>query len=249
MATKASITRDLEEMIDKGYGGASLVDAGSSNYMVAAKTAAGPVFMSQAWMELFKHAVKEADRVGIELSLNVQSGWNPGGPAITPEYAMKKIVWSEVNVNGRNPINMELPQPEANLLYQDIMVQAIPQNPDGPVQNEAIKNWKKKSFNEIIGWKGVYPLSELSEDFPDSVREIVVKKNQIIDLTGNFKNGKLIWNAPAVDWTILRYGYTCTGARTSTNSDGWDGLSVDHFYSRHENRSGNNPFPNLDKSK
>jgi alpha-L-rhamnosidase len=67
MATKESITRDLEEMKDKGYGGASLVDAGSSNYQVALKTPAGPVFMSPEWMELYKHAVKEADRIGIEI--------------------------------------------------------------------------------------------------------------------------------------------------------------------------------------
>ena len=42
MATKASITRDLEQMKLNGYGGASIVDAGSSNYTVAAKTKAGP---------------------------------------------------------------------------------------------------------------------------------------------------------------------------------------------------------------
>src|SRR5512133_84085 len=112
MATKASITRDLEEMKDKGYGGASLVDAGSSNYQVALKTAAGPVFMSPEWMELYKHAVKEADRIGIELSVNLGSGWNPGGPTITPEFAMKKIVWSEVDVTGGTAISIELPQPE-----------------------------------------------------------------------------------------------------------------------------------------
>ncbi|MBA7556584.1 putative beta-glucuronidase [subsurface metagenome] len=81
MATKESITRDLEEMKAKGYGGASIFDAGSSNYRVARKTAAGPVFMSPEWMELYKHAVREAERIGIELSVNTQSGWNPGGPS------------------------------------------------------------------------------------------------------------------------------------------------------------------------
>ena len=64
MATKESITRDLEQMKANGYGGASIVDAGSSNYTVAAKTKAGPVFMSAGWMELYKHAVKEAQRLG-----------------------------------------------------------------------------------------------------------------------------------------------------------------------------------------
>lgn len=73
MGTRESITRDLEEMKAKGYGGASIVDAGSSSYNVASKTAAGPVFMSPAWMDLFRHAVSEADRLGIELSINTQS--------------------------------------------------------------------------------------------------------------------------------------------------------------------------------
>lgn len=229
MATKESITRDLEEMKDKGYGGASIVDAGSSNYQVARKTAAGPVFMSPAWMELYKHAVKEAERLGIELSVNTQSGWNPGAPSITPEMAMKKIVFSEIDVTGGKPISIELPQPEKKLMYADICVQAIPKKTSVPVKNDAIQNWKKKSFNEKIGWKGVYPLHELRQDFPDSGADIAIQKNEIIDLTVHFKNGKLEWNAPAGEWTVIRYGYTCTGAKTSTNSDGWEGLSVDHL--------------------
>ena len=60
MVTKESITRDLQQMKTKGYGGASIIDAGSSNYLVAHKTSVGPLFMSPAWMELYKHAVKEA---------------------------------------------------------------------------------------------------------------------------------------------------------------------------------------------
>lgn len=229
MATKESITRDLEEMKDKGYGGASIVDAGSSNYQVAAKTVAGPVFMSPDWMELYKHAVKEADRIGIELSVNVQSGWNPGAPSITPEMAMKKIVWTEVDVTGGKAISMELPQPEKKLMYADICVQAIPKKAGAPVQNEAIQNWKKKSFREKIGWKGVYPLHELRDDFDGDGKMMAIRKDEIIDLTSNYKNGKLEWNAPVGEWTIIRYGYTCTGAKTSTNSDGWEGLSVDHL--------------------
>ena len=229
MATKESITRDLEEMKDKGYGGASLVDAGSSNYKIALKTPAGPVFMSPSWMELYKHAVKEADRIGIELSVNVQSGWNPGGPSITPEYAMKKIVYSEVDVTGGKKISIELPQPEKKLMYRDIMVQAIPTKENSPIKNEAIKNWKKKSFNEDVGWKGVYPLHDLRDDYPGSGSEIAVKKEEVINLTANYLNGRLEWTVPEGNWTIIRYGYTCTGARTSTTSDGWEGLSVDHL--------------------
>jgi hypothetical protein len=227
MATKESITRDMEEMKAKGYGGASLVDAGSSSYSIALKNAPGPVFMSREWMELYKHAVREADRFGIELSVNVQSGWNPGAPSITPEYALKKVVWSEVNVTGGQVLNLDLALPKNQLMYEDILVQAIPNKPS---QKNEIKNWAKKSFTDKIGSMGIYPLHYLLRtDFENKPNDVVIKKNEIIDVTSFFKNGKLTWNAPAGEWTIIRYGYTCTGVRTSTTSDGWSGLSLDHL--------------------
>ena len=51
---------------------------------------AGRAFMSAEWRELYKHAVREADRCGIVLSVNLCSGWNAGGPWVTPEHAAKK---------------------------------------------------------------------------------------------------------------------------------------------------------------
>jgi len=222
MATKESITRDLEQMKANGYGGASIVDAGSSSYDVARKTKAGPVFMSPDWMELYKHAVKEAQRIGIELSVNVQSGWNPGGPTITPELALKKIVYSEVKIQGGKKIEMRLQQPEINLLYKDILVQAFNQpETNFPLKDKAIKFWGVKSFNEDFGSKGTYPLYKLRDEYGDSIKVTGIKKAGIINLTDKFKDGVLTWDAPQGNWTIIRYGWTCTGARTSTNSDGW----------------------------
>lgn len=230
MATKESITRDLEEMKAKGYGGASIVDAGSSNYQVAHKTAAGPVFMSPAWMALYQHAVKEADRIGIELSVNTQSGWNPGAPSITPEMALKKLVYTETEVKGGQAIQIELAQPETKLMYRDVMVQAIPQpSKNSPVKNDAITNWAIKSFNKSMGSKGVYPLYKLREGFNNPVKVDIIQKKDIIDLTANYDGKYLNWNAPEGEWLVIRYGWTCTGARTSTNSDGWEGLSLDHL--------------------
>ncbi|HMF72452.1 MAG TPA: glycosyl hydrolase, partial [Flavitalea sp.] len=230
MATKESITRDLEEMKKKGYGGASIVDAGSSSYDVAKKTAAGPVFMSADWMELYKHAVKEADRLGIELSVNVQSGWNPGGPTITPELALKKIVYSETSIEGGKTIEIQLPEPASKLIYRDIVIQAVKQPAQNiPLKDSTIKNWGIKSFNASFGFKGTYPLYKLREEYADAEKIKGINKSDVIDITGKFKNGKLVWEAPAGKWIIIRYGWTATGAKTSTNSDGWSGLSVDHL--------------------
>jgi hypothetical protein len=39
----------------------------------------GPKFMSGEWRELNKHAVREADRCGIALGVNLCTGWSFGG--------------------------------------------------------------------------------------------------------------------------------------------------------------------------
>jgi hypothetical protein len=229
LATEESITRDLEEMKKKGYSGAILFDAGSPNHPTERKIPTGPVFMSGKWMALFQHAVREADRLEIELSLNVQSGWNPGAPSITPEMALKKLVYSETEVKGGELVQLALPQPETVLVYHDVIVQAIPLTPeDDPVKNDAITDWEIKSLNKRMGWQGIYPLEKLRQGFHDPVNAII-KKDDIIDLTAYFDGKQLRWKAPEGDWLIIRYGWTCTGKKTSRNSIGWEGLSLDHL--------------------
>ena len=92
--TEAAITRDLEEMKAKGYGGALLVDANGSDQQHNRMVPAGPMFGTPDWRELYRHALKEADRLGLEISLNIESGWNLGGPSVKPEQAAKLLTWS-----------------------------------------------------------------------------------------------------------------------------------------------------------
>ena len=97
---KASITRDLEEMKAKGFGGALLCDAGVASQGGNSGVPAGPTFFSDPWRELYRHCLSEAHRLGLEISLNIQSGWNVGGPMVRPEDVVKKLVWSEAIVQG-----------------------------------------------------------------------------------------------------------------------------------------------------
>ncbi len=64
----------------KGFSGAMIFDAGGAEQRGNRQVPAGPMFTTPAWRELFVHAVQEADRFGLELSLSIQSGWNLGGP-------------------------------------------------------------------------------------------------------------------------------------------------------------------------
>jgi hypothetical protein len=122
--SKEGITRDLEEYRAKGIGGVLLFDAG----MPAGPMPPGPKFMSPQWLELVEHALREADRLGIEVSINLCSGWDAGGPWITPEFAAKHFVQSELRLTGPRKFSGKLPRPPSDTaFYRDVAVQAVPE--------------------------------------------------------------------------------------------------------------------------
>ena len=122
-ASKEGITRDFEEMREKGIAGVMLMHSGH----VPEKWQKGPAFMSDEWRELFRHTLREADRCGIGISVNVSAGWNCGGPWVTDEHAMKKLVCTETVVKGHDgQIQIQLPKVTAHESYRDIAVMAAP---------------------------------------------------------------------------------------------------------------------------
>ena len=99
-STKGAITRDLEEMRAKGFGGALVCDAGGAEQDGNDTVPHGPTFFTPEWRELYKHTLREADRLGLEMSLNILSGWNLGGPMVKAEDAAQKLAWSEALTSG-----------------------------------------------------------------------------------------------------------------------------------------------------
>jgi hypothetical protein len=93
--TKEGITADLEAMQRVGIGGVLLMD-------ITQDIPPGPVaFGSTEWRALFKHTIKEADRLGLQVSIHNAPGWcGSGGPWITPDMAMRKVVSSRTNLIG-----------------------------------------------------------------------------------------------------------------------------------------------------
>ena len=123
--TSNAITRDLEEMKAKGFGGALICDADGSSQDGNDKAPHGPTFFSPAWRALYQHTLHEADRLGLEMSLNIQSGWNLGGPMVTADDAPKKLVWTERSVTGPTNLNLKLEQPKGREgFYRDLFVLA-----------------------------------------------------------------------------------------------------------------------------
>ena len=122
-ASKEGITRDFEEMRKQGIGGTLLVDAGDAP---TDQVPRGPAFMSEPWRELFRHAVREANRCGIVLTVALCSGWNAGGPWVTAEHAAKRLVSNTTLVQGPGPVTIKTPTMSGDRNYRDIVVLAQP---------------------------------------------------------------------------------------------------------------------------
>jgi len=230
--TKEAITRDLEAMHDKGFSGAMIFDAGTELRWGPDKNVPnGPMFSSPAWTELYLHALKEAKRLGLELGLSIQSGWNLGGPFVTLDDKAKQITWSEVHVEGPARIKQTLPVPKANYnYYRDICVLAYPERilTSGKTRKPISHLTAKSGARELGG--SAPDCRFLLNDQPAVEGEEDALLGDIIDITNRLsKNGMLTWKAPGGKWTILRLGYTPTKAHVATSSDNWKGHVIDYL--------------------
>jgi len=134
--SRDGITKDLEAMAASGIGGATIF-----NLHAVARTLPPPqiwpknAYRSPEWWALVEHAAREADRLGLNLGIHNCIGYSAsGGPWITPEQSMQKLVWSETAFAAKaagEPFTGRLPQPEPKAkVYRDIAVIAVP---DGAV--------------------------------------------------------------------------------------------------------------------
>ncbi len=227
--TQAAITRDLEEMKAKGYGGALLVDAGGADQRDNRPVAAGPTFGSPEWRVLYRHALQEAARLGLEISLNIQSGWNLGGPMVKPEEAAKLLTWSRVAVHGPADLHQPLAQPpERNGWYREIAVLAYPLRHGPGLPARPIRNLRIKAAFEEAGFS-VPVTAPLMEDVAAQPGEEDAPFGAVEDVTASMVDGQFTWHAPVGDWEILRIGYTNSDARVSTSSGAWQGLAIDYL--------------------
>ncbi len=128
--TRQGITKDLEEMKKQGINGVLIFNAGGA----PGKMPMGPRFLSPQWKRLFKFAVEEAERLDMEVSINLCDGWDAGGPWITAEYANKKLVYSEMQVDGPTEFAETLPNPPlVRGYYRDIAVLAFHEKDNIPL--------------------------------------------------------------------------------------------------------------------
>ncbi len=140
--SKAGITKDLEAMRDMGIGGATIFNIASAVQETHQPILNNPwpnqTYRSEAYWEAIRFAAEEAKRLGLEIGLHNTAGYSTtGGPWVTEDRAMQKLVWSKTGTKG-GKLKLQLAKPvlpvfegwgstkQRAVFYKDIAVLAVP---------------------------------------------------------------------------------------------------------------------------
>lgn len=161
--TKEGITKDLEWMQRVGIGGFQAFDVSIGGGQTVEKKVS---YFTPEWLALIKHTAAEAQRLGLDMTIVTAAGWSEtGGTWVKPNEAMKKLVWSQTNIEGGQLFNEKLPLPPTN---------------NGPIRNLPKRgtNPKDQTFyadNIVLAYKT--PENELDNSSP----KITNHKGESID--------------------------------------------------------------------
>lgn len=199
---RKQLTRELEEMREKGLRGPILWDVASIRDPKET-IPAGPAFLGDESIGYIHHALDEASRLGLEAGLFASSSWNAGGPWIGPELASKQLAWTELAVSGPTSFSDVIPIPD-----------------DFPSPYEDEEPYKLQApFEDVV-------LLAVPNTEPGV--ELIEPVNLTAKLDGS---GRLSWEVPAGDWTLFRFVCAGTGQMLEIPSPASNGLIVDHMSS------------------
>jgi hypothetical protein len=195
--TLSGITSDLEEAKDKGLGGLQMWDTEAMRNLDGF-VPAGPPFLGEESVEAIHHAIKEAERLDLELGLICASGWNSGGSWVTPQMASKNLFHEGIVVSGPGQIRQKLPFPEVPV--------GCPKGADG------LPAWYLDVA--VLAW-------------PDSETKIIPDLSAVVNISDKFKDGELVWNAPPGKWQVVRFVCSNNGQQLIAASPNSKGFFID----------------------
>jgi len=240
--SKEAMTKDLESMKKAGIGNLIFLE-------VNVGIPRGKVdFLSEQWQDLFQHGVREAERLGIAITLGVGPGWSgSGGPWVSGKESMQHLVSSSIQASGndKSPVILPKPAPKPPYFgeggfttelkkrwldyYEDVAVLAFPT----PSSDYKIADIDEKALYYRAPYTsapGVKQFLPSLANYSEPVQGTAIAQDKIIDITQFLKpDGTLDWKVPEGNWTIIRLGSRNNGAVTRPAPMPGLGFEADKF--------------------
>ncbi|MCX6229255.1 MAG: glycosyl hydrolase [Bacteroidia bacterium] len=192
--SKAEITYELEQMRSHGIRGVEQIS------MADVYEKGNIPYLSDEFMEMLKHTVKEAKRLDMEVSLNFGGpGWIIGGEWVKEEEKSKDMVPTFVDLSGGQVFNGILP--------------------DRLIQTK--RSWEHHS-TQLDGHETLLAVvaGQLGKDGK-------IIKNSLVNLTSKASGKKLSWTAPAGEWRLMAFWLKKNGISNAV--DHFNKQAMEHY--------------------
>jgi hypothetical protein len=179
-----TIRRDLEAMKQQGFGGLLLFDArgyhDDRNHVPAPP--AKMEFFSPEWRRMLSYTLRTADRLGLEVSVNLSSCAGAlKGPWPVGDDAPKRLLWCAKTVPAPGQFNCAFTNPAERSWNAATFAVRHETHP-----GIALDTWKEVASQLVA-------LSPATE---------------VVDISDKVDSqGRLAWEAPAGRWTVIRFVY------------------------------------------
>ncbi len=202
--TREGITAQLEAMRANGIGGAGIVHV--SRFYKNGNLD----FLSPAWLDMVRHAVAEATRLDMKISLTPSPGWDFGGPWVPPAQRSKCLApcWLDFQgpfqYEGPLPVFRDFGTPSTGLFETLAPVEGNPPDRDRPIA--------------VVGARIV---STSGGDALDP--------STLTDFTSEFTGEAGRWRVEEGRWRLMAFRLRYTGQQNSAQDSMPRSWVVDHL--------------------
>ncbi len=211
--TAADLTAQMEKYAAAGIGGLEITPI----YGVRGGEAEFIDFLAPAWVDMFVHGLREAERLGMEIDMSTGTGWPFGGQWVEADTACRNLVLHSYDL----PVDKPLEEPIRAV--QRPMVRAIGRGV--PIQD------LKESIGENADLQGM-ALEQVRFEKPLPLLRLTAigPEGDMWDVTDKVdENGQLAWVAPGQGWTLYAAFLGWHGKMVERAGPGGEGNVIDHF--------------------
>lgn len=192
--SQSGVDRDIAAMKEIGLGGALITNLASLPSIPGQRMGNPPSpelgYGGKPWWALMKHTLTTGHAAGLDLGVVNCPGWAvSGGPWITPELSMQRLVWTETKVSGSSRYSGMLNRAKVNPrwnYYRDVALVAVPDgdevNPTAVIdlssrlQPDGTLDWMVPPGQWTLYRFGHTAVGRMTNPLPDGIEALEVDK-------------------------------------------------------------------------
>ncbi|MFA6561869.1 MAG: glycosyl hydrolase [Verrucomicrobiia bacterium] len=154
---KKNLTKELTRYRDAGWGGVHIIPI----YGAKGWESKFIEYLSPQWMEMLRHTVSEAHRLGMDVDMTTGTGWCFGGPNVPPQEACAQVVAKVMEEGGKKVFQISQ-KPTSKVKRPAAGGEGFMLN---PLYADAIRHWLGRFTEAFARHDGPKPRAQYHDSF------------------------------------------------------------------------------------